>query len=90
MVARDSEAVLVACETAARRARPSALSDLGVAAALGWAALEAGALTARTNLGGLADAAFVHASERLLASLLASGQEARGRAMDTIASRTRG
>ena len=87
LVAMDSQNVLVLCGTAARRARLSTLSDLGVAAALGWAAVEAGALTARTNLGDLPDAAFVEASERELASVLTNGREARGRAVDTIAAR---
>jgi formiminotetrahydrofolate cyclodeaminase len=89
MVARDSQNVLTLCEVAAARARVSTLSDLGVAAALGWAALEAGALTARTNLGDLQDASFVQASERELAGLLTNGQRAHGRTLDTITSRTK-
>jgi methenyltetrahydrofolate cyclohydrolase len=89
MVARDSQSVLTVCETAASRARASTLSDLAVAAALGWAALEAGALTARANLGDLQDAAFVEASERELARLLDNGRDARGRALDTITTRTK-
>ena len=88
MIARCSQSVLTVCETAAARARASTLSDLGVAAALGWAALEAGALTARTNLGDLQDAAFAEASELELAGLLTSGRDARGRTLDTITSRT--
>jgi formiminotetrahydrofolate cyclodeaminase len=87
MVVRDSQSVLTVCETVATRARASTLSDLGVAAALGWAALEAGALTARTNLGDLQDAAFVEASERELAGLLTSGHDVRTRTLDTIAAR---
>jgi len=89
MIARDSQSVLTACETAATRARLSTLSDLGVAAALGWAALEAGALTARTNLGDLQDAPFVEASERELDRLLTSGRDARARMLDAITSRTK-
>jgi formiminotetrahydrofolate cyclodeaminase len=89
MIARDSQHVLAMCEATARRARRSTLSDLGVAATLAWAALEAGALTARTNLGDLRDVAFVEAAERELASLLTIGREAHGRAVDTIGTRTR-
>ncbi len=89
MIARDSQSVLTACETAATRARVSTLSDLGVAAALGWAALEAGALTARTNLGDLQDAPFVEDSERELDRLLTSGRDARTRMLDAITSRTK-
>ena len=88
-VARDSHSVLTVCETAASRARVSTLSDLGVAAALGWAALEAGALTARTNLADVGDAAFAEASARELASLLTGGRDAHGRTLDTITARTK-
>lgn len=87
MIARDSQSVLTVCETAATRARVSTLSDLGVAVALGWAALEAGALTARTNLRDLQDAAFVEASERELTRLLSNGRDVRMRTLDTIVSR---
>src|SRR5262249_61278042 len=79
MIARDSRSVLSLCETAVTRARMSTLSDLGVAAALGWGALEAGALTARTNLGDLQDPAFVEDSERELAGVRTIGGEARAR-----------
>ena len=89
MIARDSRSVLTACDTAATRARVSTLSDLGVAAALGWAALEAGALTARTNLDDLQGAPFVEASERELDRLLTDGRDARARTLDAITSRTK-
>ena len=88
MVARDTQSVLTLCAAVATRARKSTLSDLGVAAALGWGALEAGALTARTNLGDLQDPAFVEDSERELAGLLTNGGEARARTLNGITSRT--
>jgi len=68
--------------------RASALSDLGVAAALAWGALESGVLTARANLADVTDARFATVSEDELAALLAEGREARQRASETIAGRT--
>jgi formiminotetrahydrofolate cyclodeaminase len=61
-VVRESRRVLELCLTLAPTARASARADLGVAACLAWAALEAGALTARANLKDLADPAFVEAA----------------------------
>jgi len=89
MLARGSRDVLALCESVAPRARASALSDLGVAAALAGGALESGVLTARANLADVTDARFARASEDELAVLLAEGREARQRASETIASRTR-
>jgi len=60
-----------------------------VAAALAGGALESGVLTARANLAEVTDARFARASEDELAVLLAEGREARQRASETIASRTR-
>ena len=89
MLARGSRDVLALCESVAPRARASALSDLGVAAALAVGALESGVLTARANLADVTDARFARASEDELAVLLAEGREARQRVLETIASRTR-
>ena len=89
MLARGSRDVLALCESVAPRARASALSDLGVAAALAGAALESGVLTARANLADVTDARFARASEDELAVLLVEGREARQRVLETIASRTR-
>jgi methenyltetrahydrofolate cyclohydrolase len=89
VLARTCRDVLALCEAAAPRTRPSTLSDLGVAAALAWGALESGALTARANLADVADEAFVRASEEELAGVLAGGQEARRRVSETIAGRMR-
>jgi len=89
MLARGSRDVLALCESVAPRARASALSDLGVAAALAGGALESGVLTARANLADVTDARFARASEDELAVLLVEGREARQRVLETIASRTR-
>lgn len=88
-LARTCRDVLALCEAAASRTRASTLSDLGVAAALAWGALESGGLTARANLADVADAAFVRASEEELAGVLAGGQEARRRVSETIERRMR-
>ncbi len=88
-VVRSCREVLALCEAAAPRARASTLSDLGVAAALAWGALESGALTARSNLGDVADRAFVRASEEELTTVPADGQEARRRLSHAIAERMR-
>ncbi len=87
LLARGSRDVLALCETVASQVRPSTLSDLGVAAALAWGALESGALTARANLGDVRDAQVARVSEAELAGLLAEGREARHRASETIARR---
>ena len=89
MLARGSREVLALCESVAPRARASALSDLGVAAALAVGALESGVLTARANRADVTDARFARASEDELAVLLVEGREARQRVLETIASRTR-
>ena len=86
-VTRASRDVLALCEQIVPRARLSAVSDLGVAAALGGGALESGALIARVNLNELADAAFVRDSEREIEGLLAEGDGLRRRICDMIASR---
>jgi formiminotetrahydrofolate cyclodeaminase len=79
--------VLALGEALAPLARRSALSDLAVASTLAWAALEAGAITARTNLGDVADGEFARMSESELSALLAEGQDARRRLLETIAAR---
>jgi formiminotetrahydrofolate cyclodeaminase len=60
-------------------ARPSTLSDLGVAGHLASAALEGAALTARTNLDVLGEGAFVEDARRRLAGLLRQGATQRDR-----------
>lgn len=89
MMARSSRDVLALCETVAPRARPRTVSDLGVAAALAWAALEAAALTARANLADVADARVARVGEAELADLLAQGRAARERMSEPMAGRAR-
>ena len=72
-VATESRDVLALCERIAPCARASTLSDLGVAAILAHGALRAGALTARTNLTGIADRDFTGETTRRLDALLAEG-----------------
>jgi formiminotetrahydrofolate cyclodeaminase len=87
-LARSGRAVLVLCHAVSAGARPSVLGDLGVAVSLAWAALEAGAATARDNLTRLADPQFVRASERELDTLLAEGRRLRQQASEVIVTRT--
>jgi formiminotetrahydrofolate cyclodeaminase len=89
-VVRASRDVLALCETTAPRARASALSDLGVATALAWGALEAAVLTVRANLKELEDAERVRAAAGELESLIAGAARSHRRACDIIASRTEG
>ena len=72
-LAAESRHVLALCERIAPCARASTLSDLGVAAILADGALRAGALTARTNLAGIADGGFTGETTRRLDALLAEG-----------------
>jgi glutamate formiminotransferase/formiminotetrahydrofolate cyclodeaminase len=89
-VARASCEVLGLCANAAPRARASTLSDLGVAAALAGGALEAAALTVRTNLKDLQNAARARAVAEELGGLIASGSESRRRAAEVIGHRIEG
>ena len=82
-----SRDVLAMCEAVGTRARPSALSDLGVAASLAWGALEAGAVTARANLKELTDSEFVRESEQRLKGLVMEGETLCRRASEAIAKR---
>ena len=72
-LAAESRNVLALCERIAPCARNSTLSDLGVAATLAQGALRAGALTARTNLDGIADGGFTGETTRRLDALVAEG-----------------
>lgn len=86
-ISRRSRDVLTLCEAVVPRARASAVSDLGVAAALAWGALESGACTVRANLKTVTDAEFAEASERELRRLLSDGEGARGRVARMVAER---
>jgi formiminotetrahydrofolate cyclodeaminase len=89
-VAGASATVLVQAATLVDVARPSTVVDLGAAAALAGAALEAAALTARVNLAELDDPEFVHDAGQALERLLAQGMTVRQRLVDVIAGRTAG
>jgi formiminotetrahydrofolate cyclodeaminase len=89
-VARASCEVLTLCANVAPRARASTLSDLGVAAALAQGALEAAALTVRTNLRDLRDAERARIVADELAALVARGPESRRQASAVIARRIEG
>jgi formiminotetrahydrofolate cyclodeaminase len=78
-LAAASARVLEQCAAVLPRARPSTLADLGVAAALAFAALEGAALTVRANLDGLDAPAFVAESRRRLDRLLRDGAALRSR-----------
>jgi formiminotetrahydrofolate cyclodeaminase len=87
-LARRAGEVLDLGQAVAAVARPSTLSDLGVAAALAGAALEAAALIARANLRALDDAAFTTEMERALREATAAGERARSRIMGALAGRS--
>jgi methenyltetrahydrofolate cyclohydrolase len=86
-ISRHSREVLALCEAVAPRARASTVSDLGVAVALAWAALDSGASTVRANLKSVTDAEFREASEREVRTLLSDGEQARGRVSRMVAER---
>jgi formiminotetrahydrofolate cyclodeaminase len=88
--ARRARDVVSRCVRVAPFARSSTLSDLGVGAALAWAGLEAGAMTARTNLAEAADSEYVGAVLADLAHLVDEGSTLRQRLADTLAERTQG
>jgi formiminotetrahydrofolate cyclodeaminase len=69
--ARDT---LAMCERIVRRVRSSTLSDLQVANALAVAALEAGAVTAQTNLRDSTDREFAGTARRELDQRVAEGR----------------
>ena len=77
MMAKSSLEVLTLCGRLAPHARPRTASDLGVAAALAWGALEAAALTVRANLAELPDDRFTRTVESELADMLARAQTTR-------------
>ena len=78
-LATASARLLERCASVLPAARPSTLSDVGVAATLAAAALEGAVLTARANLDGLEAPAFVAESERRLEDLLREGAALRAR-----------
>ena len=89
MMARRSRDVLTLSATIARHARPRTASDLGVAAALAGAALEAAALTVRANLAELMDDRFARTAELELVDMLAQARATRERVSEILAERGR-
>jgi formiminotetrahydrofolate cyclodeaminase len=86
-LAAESRNVLILCERIAPCARASTLSDLGVAAILAHGALRAGALTARTNLAGIADGDFAGKTGRRLDAIVAEGMMLAERIETALAAR---
>ena len=86
-LAAESRNVLILCERIAPCARASTLSDLGVAAILAHGALRAGALTARTNLAGIADGDFAGKTSRRLDAIVAEGMMLAERIETALAAR---
>jgi methenyltetrahydrofolate cyclohydrolase len=87
-IARAAARTLELCDALVARARASAVSDLGVAAALAVGALEGAALTARINLRDLDDPAFVLRTQAVLAKIVGAAVMARHRLMEIVAART--
>jgi formiminotetrahydrofolate cyclodeaminase len=86
-LAAESRNVLALCERIVPCVRASTLSDLGVAAILAHGALRAGALTARTNLAGIADGDFTGETTRRLDALVAEGMMLAERIETALAAR---
>jgi len=87
-IAATARDVLAAATRIAPAARPSALSDLGVAAALAWAALEAGTATARSNLVVAEDETYTRGAFAQLARLIDEGATLRRCVTDIVAERS--
>jgi formiminotetrahydrofolate cyclodeaminase len=86
-VGKCTERVLALCDAVVQRAPSRTLGDLGVAASLAWAALEAGSLTARINLRDISDERYVRASLAELNRLAVEGAALRERISKGIAER---
>jgi formiminotetrahydrofolate cyclodeaminase len=76
--------VLALCEPIAERGNQRLISDVGVAALLADAALQAAGLNVRVNLAELRDAALESESRAALARLTASANEVRPRVMALV------
>jgi methenyltetrahydrofolate cyclohydrolase len=87
--ARAGRDVLAGCAGVVAHVRASTLSDLGVGTTLAWAGLEAGALTARTNLADVSDEEYTATSWRALARLIDEGATLREHVNETMAGRRR-
>ncbi len=76
--------ILERCVRVLALARPSTVADVGVAGVLAAAALEGATITARANLDGLADPAFVADAQGRLAELRRRGAQLRARLARTF------
>jgi len=76
--------VLALCEPIAERGNPRLISDIGVAALLADAALQAAGLNVRVNLAELRDAGLESESRAALARLTAGANEVRPRVMALV------
>jgi formiminotetrahydrofolate cyclodeaminase len=86
-VAAASREALALAERVARVARASTLADLRVAAALGRAALDGAAVTARINLRDSTDRDFAGVAERQVDALIDEGRGLAERVARTVADR---
>jgi len=86
-IARAACDVLVAAAQIGAVARASTLSDLSVATALAWAALEAGVATARSNLAASEDEAYAREALTGLARLIDEGAALRRRTLEIVEER---
>ncbi len=82
--------ILERCVDVLPFARPSTVADVGVACVLASAALEGAIVTARANLDGLDDSAFVADAGRRLDGLRRRGAELRARLGPTFSDTTPG
>ena len=86
-ITRAARNVLAAAARLTEVARVSTLSDLSVATALAWAALEAGAVTARSNLAVSEDEGYARDGLTELARLIDEGAALRRRSLALVEER---
>jgi len=86
-ITRAARNVLAAAARLTEVARVSTLSDLSVATTLAWAALEAGAVTARSNLAVSEDEGYARDGVTELARLIDEGAALRRRSLAIVEKR---
>jgi formiminotetrahydrofolate cyclodeaminase len=84
LVCARSLRILELAAEVAEDGNPAAASDAGVAALLGAAALEAGALNVRINLASIRDEAFRATQEESVGAAQAQGRALRDRALEAV------